>query len=418
MMQSRCGWALVLALLGLPVLADEPAPMAGLVAKAETNPSSLAETGPKPNPIEPLPPEAIEASIRRGVDFLVTHQNKNGSWGSANSLRAIELYAPIPGAHLAFRAAVTSMCVMALCETASGEPAAEKAIDRGEGWLIANLPQVRRPSVDTLYNCWSHAYAIQALVKLLERKPEDIERAKKLRELIKQQIEMLVRYEYVGGGWSYYEFKAHTQKPSDVTFPFMTATVLVAFHEATRVGIEPPKDVVERAMDSIRRQRRPDYSILYGEHFRFRPGSSINQPGGALARVQSCNIAMRLWGDTSVTDKIVETWLDRLFARNMWLDIGRKRPMPHETWFKVSGYFFYFGYYYGARCMELLPEQERPHFQQHMAVILVRLQEKDGAWWDFPLYDYHKQYGTAYALMALQRTLPKRSTATAGKAAS
>ena len=33
-------------------------------------------------------------------------------------------------------------------------------------------------------------------------------------------------------------------------------------------------------------------------------------------------------------------------------------------------------------------------------------QEKDGSWWDYPLYDYHQPYGTAFALMTLQRCLP------------
>ena len=33
-------------------------------------------------------------------------------------------------------------------------------------------------------------------------------------------------------------------------------------------------------------------------------------------------------------------------------------------------------------------------------------QEKDGSWWDYPLYDYHQPYGTAFALMTLHRCLP------------
>ena len=38
-----------------------------------------------------------------------------------------------------------------------------------------------------------------------------------------------------------------------------------------------------------------------------------------------------------------------------------------------------------------------------MAELLLSLQEKDGSWWDFPFYDYHQPYGTAYALMSLVR---------------
>jgi hypothetical protein len=108
-----------------------------------------------------------------------------------------------------------------------------------------------------------------------------------------------------------------------------------------------------------------------------------------------------------VTDAILENWLDRLVVRNGWLDIGRKRPVPHESWFAVAGYFFYFGHYYAARAIDDLPtqteEQKTTHKRQQdqLAAILLRLQEKDGSWWDFPFYDYHQPYGTAFAIMSL-----------------
>jgi hypothetical protein len=85
------------------------------------------------------------------------------------------------------------------------------------------------------------------------------------------------------------------------------------------------------------------------------------------------------------------------------LSIGRKRPIPHEAWFQVAGYFYYFGHYYAALCIEQLPPAERPEFQAHLATVLLALQEADGSWWDYPLYNYHQQYGTAFALMSLRR---------------
>ena len=106
---------------------------------------------------------------------------------------------------------------------------------------------------------------------------------------------------------------------------------------------------------------------------------------------------------TEVSDAIIKNWLDRLFARNGWLDMGRKRPIPHESWFYVAGYFFYFGHYYAAECIELLPQADRPPFQDQLAHVLLAVQEKDGSWWDFPMYNYHQQYGTAFALMSLEK---------------
>jgi hypothetical protein len=69
----------------------------------------------------------------------------------------------------------------------------------------------------------------------------------------------------------------------------------------------------------------------------------------------------------------------------------------------VAGYFYYYGHWYAALCIDQLPAVERPHFQDHLAHILLPLQEKDGSWWDFPLYNYHQQYGTAMAVMSLLR---------------
>ena len=76
-----------------------------------------AVTGPKPEPVAPPAAAEIERSIRRGIEFLLKRQNEDGSWGSANITRPREVYAPVPGAHQAFRAAVTSLCISALIET-------------------------------------------------------------------------------------------------------------------------------------------------------------------------------------------------------------------------------------------------------------------------------------------------------------
>jgi hypothetical protein len=69
----------------------------------------------------------------------------------------------------------------------------------------------------------------------------------------------------------------------------------------------------------------------------------------------------------------------------------------------VAGYFFYYGHYYASLCIEQVPLVRRPEYQDHLARVLLPLQEKDGSWWDFPLYDYHQQYGTAFALLSLRR---------------
>ncbi|MEL7336394.1 MAG: hypothetical protein AAFN70_09360, partial [Planctomycetota bacterium] len=146
-----------------------------------------------------------------------------------------------------------------------------------------------------------------------------------------------------------------------------------------------------------------DLSYLYGEYLKGRPAREINRPGGSLGRSQCCNMALRMWGDEKITDQVLQQWLVRLVLRNGWLDIGRKRPVPHESWMQVAGYFYYYGHYYAGLCLEALPESQRQPLRGHLARLMLDRQEKNGCWWDYPLYDYHRPYGTAFALMTLHR---------------
>jgi hypothetical protein len=373
-------------------------------AEKDSHRPSLAEIGPVSKAAPKADPKQIDAAIHRGLAFLLAHQNANGSWGSERSSRPDEVYAPIPGAHRSFRGAVTSLCVSALIEVGGDGPDVNKSIDRAEAWLMEHLPAMRRDSADALYNNWCHAYSIHALVHMLHRHRHDEQRTRKIRALIEQQVDKLKRYECIDGGWCYYDdFEYQTQRPTGSTISFVTATVLIALDEARQEGIQIPQKIVDRAMASMLRQRKRDFSYDYGEYLKYLPMLPINRPGGSLGRSQACNLAMRTWGDKAVTDAVVETWLNRLFARELWLDLGRKRPIPHESWFQVAGYFFYYGHYYASRCIELLPPERRPPLQDHLAQILLRLQESDGTWWDFPFYNYHQAYGTAFALMSLGR---------------
>ncbi|MGZ0170429.1 MAG: prenyltransferase/squalene oxidase repeat-containing protein [Planctomycetales bacterium] len=374
----------------------------GLSEESSTKESKQGARTPRVKAIPPVDAEVLETSIQRGLDFLIGYQNPDGSWGNPTRTKGLNIYAPVPGAHHAFRTATTAMCIMALIESGSETPQTKQSLDRAEQWLLTYLPRLRRATPTAIYNVWGHAYSIQALVRM-HRRHDDAAMRERLVELIESQFDLLDRYESVDGGWGYYDFRLGTKKPASSSISFVNATVLVAFHDAKSIGVDPPKKNVNKAIAALIRQRKPDFSYLYGEYLKDRPMRGINRPGGSLGRSQACNIALRVWGDQKITDEVLDTWLHRLFARNGWLSIGRKRPIPHESWFQVAGYFYYYGHYYAALCIADLPPESRGLFQAHMAQTIIPKQEKDGSWWDYPLYDYHQPYGTAFALMTLVR---------------
>ena len=349
--------------------------------------------------------QLIGNAISDGSTFLLSNQNPDGSWGTPQQTKGLNIYAPIPGAHRAFRLAVTALSLSALLEVQKDNPDYQEAITQGKEYLVENLTSLRRATPMAIYNVWSHAYGIQSLVRLYGHSTKKSEK-EKLRSIISQQITMLQKYESVDGGWGYYDFNAQTKQPSGSSISFVNATALVALKEAESIGVEIPGKMVQKALNAIRRQRLPDHSYLYGEYLKYKPRRGINRPAGSLGRSHACNLALQVWGDQSVTAEIHKLCLDRLVKRNGWLDVARKRPVPHESWFAVAGYFFYYGHLYASLCIEQLPENERDFYKQNLAQILIPLQEKDGSWWDFPFYNYHQQYGTAMALISLKHCLP------------
>lgn len=392
-----------ICLLSIVIAIGFAPPICASEKDAKQKPAQQAKTDaiPRPKPINPPGEDEIIQSIRRGVDFLIGYQNKNGSWGSATRTKGLNIYAPVPGSHHAFRAATTSLCVKAFIEIGDPRPEAVAALDRGEAWLLDQLSRVRRANPTALYNVWAHSYSIQALLRMQERHRGDKNKLAAIRKLVELQIDLLNRFATVAGGWGYYDFDIHTKQPGGQPNSFTTATAMIALKAAVNKGYKVPEPMLKKGLNTIRRQQKPDFTYLYSENFLFYPMRDINRPGGSLGRSQACNLALRLWGDRRVTDQVLIDWLDRLAARNLWLDIGRKRPIPHESYFAVAGYFFYYGHYYAAGCIEQLPDGLKEKYRGYLANILLRLQEKDGSWWDYPLYDYHQPYGTAFSLMAL-----------------
>ena len=350
-----------------------------------------------------ITPAALDASIRRGADFLLTHQNPNGSWGSARLTKDLNIYAPLPGAHQAFLAGASTLALAGLIDAADPRPEAAAAIDKAAAWTAAELPKLRRADPTTTYNVWGHAYALRAMSRLYQRESDPAKKADWVR-LAQGQVDLVDRYEDVNGGWGYLDVfdEVTTQKPSGLPTAFTTATVLLAMDQArTTMGVKLDDKLVKHAIASINYQRTPDFSYTYSFSHRMRPRVDINRPAGSLSRSQACNAALRVFGENAVTDEVLTTWADRFLAREGFLSNVRKRPVPHEGQFRIAGYFYYYGIYYFTESVKLLPKEKHAAYAEKLATILLERQEKDGSWWDYPLYDYHQAYGTGYSLMAL-----------------
>jgi hypothetical protein len=356
-------------------------------------------------PEEKVTKAAVEEAIRRGVDYLVVKQNADGSFGGPYRTKGLNIYAPLPGAHDAFLAGATGLALAGLLDSHDQRAEVKRAIERGEKWSFEKLPELRRADGTTTYNIWGHAYGLRAISRLYPLAEGDAARQTALKNLAQQQIDFANRYEDLNGGWGYLDIYdgLHTQKPSGITTSFTSATMMLAMKEARDImGVKLEPKVVKTTLASIRLQQFPDFTYAYSHGHHMAPQGEINRRNGSLARSQACNAALRAFDDPKITNDVLATWCDNFIEFERWLDHGRKKPRPHESTFKISGYFYYYGVYYYTESAKYLPIEKQRELAKGLARIILTRQEKDGSWWDYPLYDYHQPYGTGYSLMALK----------------
>jgi hypothetical protein len=78
------------------------------------------------------------------------------------------------------------------------------------------------------------------------------------------------------------------------------------------------------------------------------------------------------------------------------------RPIPHEAYYANAAYFYFFGHYYAAKAIELLPAAERePHYAR-LRPHVAKVQRADGSWCDFLGSSYMVVASSAFALLTLQ----------------
>ena len=369
---------------------------------------STAETG-KPEVDKPeltVPEWEHEESLKAGVRHLLDTQNKDGSWGGYLPRRPYLWRDRGNDTTYAYANSTSALACMALLMQPS-TPELDLALQRGYSQLI-DARETRHVTLDTFFNVWSYTYMTEALARgLKDKRLETLHDG--MRERCRAELDGLLRIQAIDGGWAYFDFGQKLYPSSGkISTTFNAGAALVALKAAQEVGFEIPERAVRIAIDYLFRTRFPYGTYGYSTSHTYYPSGDINKIIGSLCRTQVCDYGIMLWQDEAKENKnprltldATRTSLDNFYELHDYLEVGRCRPIPHESWFAISGYFYYFGHYYAAYNVDLLKGDEKKRYADTLAQLIADSQDEDGAFWDFPIMQYSKPYGTGYAIVAM-----------------
>lgn len=344
---------------------------------------------------------AVEAQDA-AVDWMVEHQNPDGSWGTIDASRPYQIYLDTQASHQAFGGATSALGVMSLVEPSRSSAAAEQSLRRGVQHLLT-MPEVGKASGNTFYDIWTHTYLISALCRVVDD-PRFSESRDRIVAVIEREIDILRDRQGLDGGWGYYDFDYILENPSgDQSTSFNTAAVLLALEEARARGFEVDPRMVDDGIKAVERMRLPSGAYVYGTYAQYRPQAPYNMLKGSLGRSQPCNLSLHEL-DREITLEQMQAGVEALRRDHHYIEIGRGRKIPHEAYYSTSGYYYFFGHYYAGMVVEELEEPARSELATWLQDVMIDVQDPAGSWFDYPLYGYGHPYGTAYGLLVLQST--------------
>lgn len=360
---------------------------------------------PKAAPQAPtLGVDDARSSIQKSAGWFAANQNKDGSYGSG-VIDSVQFTGFAVETYYCFHLAANSLAFCALSSlgaTRERDAELEKLLE----WLTSTRVPKRGNDWDVDAS-WPGVYGLHAMtVAASDPRWSSAAWQERIRTRGMEFYALLEKNQEPLGGWGYYEGPVTSRRPTWST-SFTTGAGVVALVRARDLGWKIDPAVIARAQRYMQLCYLPSGAYTYDHTPIPRVGGEvINDIKGSLSRMQVCSVALARSGDPKLTPDRIRAALDAFFDQHRFLDVARMRPIPHEAYYQVAAYFYFFGHAYCGQLINLLPESERETWHQKLRAHVIKAQWDDGSSIDFPNMKSMKVAGTAFSILALQAGVP------------
>jgi hypothetical protein len=328
-------------------------------------------------------PEKYRNSVKKGLEWLVKQQHKDGHWSAAGDQ---------------YPAAITALAGLALVAEGSTPSKGDhaKALRSAALWLIDHSQ--KGTPLDGLIGghgqpessryIFGHGYAMAFLSVVQD--DLDVKDRRRAKEVLNRAVQFTVTAQTTRGGWGYVTAK----DGSNFDEGACTVSQIQGLHAARAAGIPVPREALDKARKYMLDATGADGGVVY----------SLQQGGAGRPALTAAALAVGATGEAEGQSPIFKKWL--LFCN---------RTIPVQGRFR-AGYDDYTDYYLAqtihtlgdkgwAKLFPESKESERLTWSKYREVVfdnLIRTQAADGSWAGASSTGAGPVYGTALSLTILQ----------------
>ena len=337
-----------------PVEPITPPPSVDTVTAKPKSTGVGAENKPAKNEITP----EMTRSVERGLAYLASSQNEDGSFGRGRY-----------GRHVG----IASLAALAFMADGNlpGRGRYGEQVTRALEFVLANKSESGLLAAEsTTGPMYGHGFATLFLGEIYGMNPND----SRVRDALVRAIDLILNSQNDEGGWRY------NPVPYDADVS-VTICQVMAMRSARNAGIKIPKDTIDRAVRYVRDCQNADGGFRY-----------MRQPGSSAWPRAAAGVASLFYAGVYEDDSI-ERGLEYLSSNSMIANTGGPQMQAH----------YFYGQYYATQAMYLAGGDRWEQWWSRVRDELIAMQSDDGSWID---HQAGESYATAMALIVLQ--MPNR----------